>query len=299
MANIDSVITPIQYQENPKAQPQLASDQADWSGVRAEIRHHIVPGRLKLSGCIDHILTLCLNPPIEEKVNLYDIRLFDGKCDGQMCLAPAGHPFPWSLDPGAYLYLFIQPAFIAKVAGDAFPLGSNPIKLQSVCNFHNEPLHHMCLAFQNELSSFGCKNKFYVNTLAIALTVLLLKNYSSVTESVGEAVHATRGLLPWQWQRATEHIKANLDGDLRLSELAKVVGISVYHFARLFKETSGLSPHQYVLQQRVEQSKQLLANKRKTILEVCHAVGFLNPAHFATVFHKLVGLTPKAFRDRQ
>ncbi len=299
MANMASVMTPIQFQENLQLQPQLTNHHGDWSGIRGEIRPHLKSRRLNLSGCTDHILTLCLTPLIDAKVNVYDINPLDSKGDGEICLAPAGYSVPWSLGPGRYMYLFIQPAFIAKVSGEAFPLGSNPIKLKSVCHFHNPPLFHMCLAFHNEVSTLGSGNKFYVNSLATTLVVMLLRKYSSVTEFFPEVIPATSGLLPWQWRSVTEHIKANLDGDLSLSELAKVTGISAYHFTRLFKKTSGLSPHQYVMQQRVDQAKQLLSTKRKTILEVCLEVGFLNPAHFATVFHKLVGITPKAFRDKQ
>ncbi len=301
MANTVAVMTPIQFRENLQFQPKPTSDHPDWSGIRAEIWPHMVPSGLNIPAFTDHILTLCLNSRKEAKDYSYDVspRARKGDGDGKMSLAPAGQPFNWSLNAGRYMCLFIQTAFMSKVAGEAFHLDTDQINLKGVCNFRNEPLQHICLALHNELFTPECGNKIYVNSLATALAVLLLRHHSSVTESLPDATVTTRGLLTWQWRRVTEHIRAHLDGDLSLSELAKVSGMSVYHFARLFKDRSGLSPHQYVMEQRMNQAKQLLGDKRKTILEVCLAVGFLNPAHFTTVFHKLVGITPKAYRDKQ
>lgn len=297
MKNAVAVMTPVQCPENIEFYPKLNSDYRDWNGIRAEIWPHVVPSGLNFTGCTDHLLTLCLKNQNDAKNYPDGVRPPDRHGEGEMNLAPLGHTFNWSLSAGRYLYLFIQPDFITKVAGEAFLSDTNQINLKGVCNFRNEPLHHICLALQNEIFTPGCGNKIYINSLATALALLLLRNYSSVTEYLNDPTFTTSGLLPWQWRRVTDHITTHLDGDLSLSELARITGVSVYHFARLFKEKSGFSPHQYVMQRRVDQAKQLLEDKQKNILEISLAVGFMNPAHFTTVFRKLVGMTPKAYRN--
>ena len=72
--------------------------------------------------------------------------------------------------------------------------------------------------------------------------------------------------------------------------------MSPYHFARLFKSTAGLSPHQYVIQSRVERAKTLLADSDLTIAEVAQAVGFANQSHLAFHVRRLLGVSPKALR---
>ena len=82
---------------------------------------------------------------------------------------------------------------------------------------------------------------------------------------------------------------------MSLAELAAVVQLSSFHFAHLFKQTTGVSPHQYHIRCRVERAKQLLLTKNLTIAEVAYIVGFASQGHLNYHFKRLVGITPKAF----
>ncbi len=208
MANAVADMTPIQFREHLPLQPKFTSAHYDWSGIRAEIRSPVVHSGLNLTGCSDHPLAFCLNNHNDAKDYPDGVSPPDRKIEGEMCLAPGGLSFQWALTAGRYLHLFIQPAFVSKVAENVFRLDANLVKLQGVAKFQSEPLHPTCLALHNELSNPGCGSKIYINSLATALAVLLLRHHSSVIESIPGGITTTSGLIPWHWQRVTGRARA-------------------------------------------------------------------------------------------
>jgi AraC family transcriptional regulator len=106
------------------------------------------------------------------------------------------------------------------------------------------------------------------------------------------------GELPaYRLRRVTEYIEENLQGALRLAELSAVVHMSPYHFARLFKRSTGVPPHQFLLRHRIEEARGLLAAQRVPIAEIARSVGFRTPSHFTTTFRRVTGMTPSAYRS--
>ena len=98
-------------------------------------------------------------------------------------------------------------------------------------------------------------------------------------------------------KRVLDYIGAKLDEDLSLLVLANVAGMNLYYFARLFKQSTGLSPHRYVLEQRVTRAKQLLLHTPEmTVLEAGVRTGFGDQGHFTKVFRRFVGMNPTKFR---
>src|SRR5262245_39700331 len=86
------------------------------------------------------------------------------------------------------------------------------------------------------------------------------------------------------------HIDEDLPGTLTLDELGAVVHMSAFHFARLFRRSTGVSPHRFVIQRRLEQARVLLATPTVSIAEIARLVGFRSPRHFATTFRRVVGV---------
>jgi len=105
------------------------------------------------------------------------------------------------------------------------------------------------------------------------------------------------GALPEsRLRRVQAHIDNNLQRELRLADLGAVVHMSPYHFARLFKRATGLSPHRFILRRRIAAATALLADSTSSIRSVARTVGFTTASHFATTFRRVTGVTPTAYR---
>jgi len=97
-------------------------------------------------------------------------------------------------------------------------------------------------------------------------------------------------------RRVTEYIQQNVDKDLTLAEFAAAVCMSRYHFARLFKGSTGVPPHRFVVRQRITRARGVLATPDLSIAQISRLVGFRTPSHFTTVFRRALGITPGAYR---
>jgi AraC family transcriptional regulator len=104
------------------------------------------------------------------------------------------------------------------------------------------------------------------------------------------------GLAHWQERRSKEILLANLDGKIGLAELASACGLSRSHFARAFKVTTGASPLQWLMVQRLERAKNLLLNSSLPIDQIAHYCGFTDQSHFTRAFQRMVGVTPGLWR---
>ncbi len=103
----------------------------------------------------------------------------------------------------------------------------------------------------------------------------------------------------WRLKKVQDHVYAHLASPISLADLAGVAGLSRSYFAAQFRAATGCRPHEYVLEQRVEQAKVMLAESGTSIIEVALAVGFQTQAHFSTVFKRLTGTTPARWRAAQ
>jgi len=112
----------------------------------------------------------------------------------------------------------------------------------------------------------------------------------------GEIAEQVARLPGCRVRRVTHYVQQNLDKGLTISDLAAVVYMSPYHFARLFKGSTGVPPHRFVARQRIASAVALLRTQEHSISEISHKVGFRTVSHFTTVFRRVTGTTPGAFR---
>ena len=155
-------------------------------------------------------------------------------------------------------------------------------------------IRHLGFALKAELEQNGADADVYAESVAHGLALHLVRQYGVAARPTA---HFTHGLPRRYLRRAIEYMGERLADDVTVAEIAAAVHLSPYHFARLFKQSTGISPHQYLLRRRIERAKQLLAG-RMALAEVSLASGFPNQSHFTTVFRRIVGTTPKRFRDR-
>ncbi len=104
------------------------------------------------------------------------------------------------------------------------------------------------------------------------------------------------GIPPLRLARVVERIRRNLDKPLEVSELSGLAEMSQSHFSRLFKNSTDLTPHQFILHERINRSKELLREGKTKIVDIALQVGFQSQAHFTTVFGSFVGMTPRQFQ---
>jgi AraC family transcriptional regulator len=158
----------------------------------------------------------------------------------------------------------------------------------------DDPLrHHMDLVLRMTCAVEAEASRLYAEALADALAIHVLRRYAACerTRQTGSG-----GLTPAQLQRTLAYIQAHLTQPLSLTTLAAVVHLSPDHFARLFKQATGRTPHQYVLWCRIERAKQLLADTDVPLSMIGLQVGCTDQSTFTTLFRKHIAMTPKAYR---
>lgn len=133
----------------------------------------------------------------------------------------------------------------------------------------------------------------YGKCAGAALAHYLLRRYAVRTTRAGKY----RGRIPAaRLNRVLDFMRQNYAPDIRLWELAQLAGMSSNYFCELFKQSKGLSRHQYLLQLRISRAKACLRNPEATVSQVAEATGFADQSHFTKVFRRIVGITPAQFR---
>jgi AraC family transcriptional regulator len=158
---------------------------------------------------------------------------------------------------------------------------------------HEAVAQQIAKLFLAELNSGGMMGQLYVESLTQILVIHLLRHYLTITQTFRSE---RRSLTRTQLQQAIDYIHAHLERDLSLVELAKVINISPTYFATLFKGAMGISPHQYVIQQRVQRAKEMLKKTDLAIADIALQVGFSSQSHLTQQFKRLTGMTPKQIR---
>jgi AraC family transcriptional regulator len=106
------------------------------------------------------------------------------------------------------------------------------------------------------------------------------------------------GLAGWQQRKLTEYIEEHLAEEISLSTLARLAGLSAYHFSRAFKQSFGTPPHRYLTSRRMERAKSLLAKPDLSVTQIGLEVGFRETSSFSAAFRKLTSETPTDYRRR-
>ena len=141
----------------------------------------------------------------------------------------------------------------------------------------------------------GASGQSYADGIGLAITARLL---GGIPDSTPADRGQVSGLSKWRLKRATEYMTANLAEPICLADIAAATGLSRMHFAAQFRVATGLRPHEYLLQRRIEHAQALLLTSRLPLVEIALEVGFKTQAHFTTVFARLVGETPNVWRQR-
>jgi AraC family transcriptional regulator len=224
----------------------------------------------------------------------------DFRSRGAISFLPSDQPFSgWmKVERGVFanvLVLALDPAFMSRVA-EGLELNSDRIELVEQRRATDPTLRHIALALRAGVQSGAALDRMYGEGLSTALAAHLLREYG-VTVLRPKSQYG--GLSRAKLVRAVEYIQDQLDADLTVSGIAQAVGMSPFYFTRLFKDSTGQSPHQYVVEARVRRAKELLTTGKFTISEAAHHVGFVDQSHLTRHFKRVFGLPPKRLLESQ
>lgn len=136
-------------------------------------------------------------------------------------------------------------------------------------------------------------NQLFVDHTMLAVAAHVAQTYGGLQRS---DELARGGLAPWQVKRACEKLESDLGGKFSLEQIAADFDLSVSHFSRAFRISTGLPPHQWLLRQRVKAAQQLMTVRELPLSEIAISAGFANQSHFTRVFSSMVGVSPGAWR---
>jgi AraC family transcriptional regulator len=172
--------------------------------------------------------------------------------------------------------------------------GGQPValELQTRERIQDSRIQHLMYALLEGVRTGCSTGSIYAGSLVTAISNYLARHYS-VRRGITSRPVMPRARL----NRVLAYIDEKADENLRLADLAKAAGMSTFHFAKLFKQSTGQSPHQYVLARRMEAAKRLLRQEEAvSVLEVSARTGFVDQRHFSKVFRRFTGFTPTAYR---
>ncbi|WP_228237804.1 helix-turn-helix domain-containing protein [Allomuricauda sp. M10] len=153
--------------------------------------------------------------------------------------------------------------------------------------------NQLALYLIQELLMCGSGDMSYLENMIITMGDYLVKRYCMQMEINTDL---KMGISPFQLQKIRRYVQQHMDRPVQTSELAMLVELSVHHFIRVFKKTTGETPHQFVTRLKLEEAKKLLLSTDESVIQVGMGVGCENPSHFSQLFKSNFGIPPLKFR---
>ncbi len=286
-------LTPIALASLLPTQPVLSSGSGNWKDLVLQ-RYKQPPAKLDVPGMRDHLLILHLAGPVM-------IEHLEGgarqKCwypSGYMNLLPAGQPVSRVLNGRTdTLCMHIAPDLLAEVAEQAYDVDPARAYLVPQLAMPDESLHRIGRLLLTEAETGLPATRLMAQSLGCALALHLLRCYSNLGTAKPERPHPIPG---GRLKRVIAHMREHLDEDLTLAQLSSVSGLSQSQFTRAFREATGHPPHRFLITMRCERARELLEQTSLSVIEIGMQCGFERPNHFATIFRKVTGMSPRAWR---
>jgi len=210
----------------------------------------------------------------------------------KLSFVPAGHRFygwqtPRVLTRVTYFYIDLQDPLFDPDSGIACPaIGPRMF-------FFDQAVWNTALKLKAEVGNSDRGSRQY----AEALSLVLIHELIRLEQATSAVARPLRGGLPaWQQKRVVEFIQEHLAEEISLNALAELVDLSLYHFARAFKQSFGAPPHHYHMARRMDRARSLLQRSALSVTEIGMQIGFRETSSFTRAFRKFTGLTPTEYR---
>lgn len=277
------------YAEHSSPRTLLTSAGRGWTGLDADFLH-IPRGFSHVPGGELHSLGMHFGPPVKADCAIGGRRMRRVQKPGDIDIVPAGMDGSWEDDADCQiLRLSLQPSLLDQVAED---LGRHAGTIELLPRFQvrDARIEGIGRAVKADLEADTPSDPLFIDLLANALAVRLIETSSGgfpASDDRGEPKLSVR-----QFRMLTEYIETNLDRKLQLADLAMVAGISVTRLKTLFRNSTGIPVHQYVIRRRVEYARALMTTTTMPASEIALAAGFAHQSHMATTMRRLLGQTP-------
>ncbi|MEO0378347.1 MAG: AraC family transcriptional regulator [Cyanobacteria bacterium P01_A01_bin.17] len=261
------------------------------------IEHHMEkPGELTTSGITQHALLVTMSEGSTHQFTRLGKQTYEGgNPAGAFWLASANTPATWAWETVDETIAFvIEPSHLQQVAAETECLDPSSVELRNVTFEIDAQLDFLAKCCRQEVLNREIGDRIYTDSLANIISLHLLRNYCTHKPLIREYA---KGMGNKRLRNVLEYIDAHLDEEIGLADLAVVAKMSQHHLSSMFKQSTGLPPYRYVLQQRIQRAKQLLKRDSLSITDVALSSGFADQSHLTKHFRKSVGVTPRAYRE--
>jgi AraC family transcriptional regulator len=274
----------------------LTSAPFGWNGIIVE-QHRLMPAEMPEHAVIGHGISVNVGARPTSFAwtrgrNGWDERPTNpGHC--RILSNGESHPSRW-LQTYNEVSLVIDPEFVADVVQDG--LAADRIEFVSRHSVVDSVIGDYAATFRAELIADAPNGVMYAESLTIGLVLHLLANYGVAKP---KALSPRGKLNAFQLRAVLECIASQLDEDVSLLTLARQAHISPFHFARLFRATVGVSPHQFVLRLRLARAVRFMKTGKKTLAQIAVECGFHDQPHFTRAFQRVFRITPAMYLRRR
>lgn len=276
--------------------PELSSAAVHWTGMLFEQHRVRKPFFIEMPEHYSskHLLHFYLGQPAISEWRIEGKARHVEDSTGSVTILPAGIRTAVNVKgKTAGIVLELDPAHVANALADAVP--ASQLGLTPQWEVSDRQITLLMTALREDVANGFPAGRLYGESLGNALATYLVQRYSSSNPSLQRY---KGGLSASQLNHVVDYIEQRLDENIGLADLAAITGLSIYHFARQFRQSTGVSPYRYVLQRKIERAKQFLRDPKKSVLEASARTGFVDQSHFTKIFRRLVGVTPSEFRSQ-
>lgn len=196
--------------------------------------------------------------------------------------------------PSEYVTIYLEPEFLQQTAIENDLSAATKLAHQVI--FPDPTIVQVAHLFKGELLSEGLAGNLFAESLKNLLAVHLLRQYCDTPAK--KLVIPGSTLDAGKLKQIQDYIEEHLADEIVIEDMAALIPMSQFHFARAFKAATGETPHKYLTQRRIERAKVLLTVTKLPVAEVAYRVGFSNQSHFTAHFRKVTGVTPKNYRSQ-